>query len=216
MSIREREQALFNKWRQGRKAFVEDGVVSEHYYEASNPKIALILKEVNDPDGGDWDLRQFLANGGQGQTWNNAARWIHGIRHRSSAPGWQKHYENVDADFRREELRSLCVINLKKDPGDASSDMNEIRKLARKDRKYILRQYAIYDPDLTICGGTGDIFSEEILTLEPPRWRRTRRGIWWYEREKSKYIIYYFHPGARVFSPFMHYGLVDAVSEMLR
>ena len=50
---------------------------------ASSPSIVFILKEVNDPDGGGWDLRQFLRNNGdRPQTWNNVARWVHGIRNR--------------------------------------------------------------------------------------------------------------------------------------
>lgn len=218
MPIREDEQALFKRWRQRRPDFVSDGVVSEHDYLASNPKIALVLKEVNDPDSEGWDLREFLAGGARPRTWNNVARWTHGMRnrHRLPEPGWEEQYEEVDEDFRRQELRYLCVINLKKSPGGGAADMNEIWAFAEEDKKFIHEQYAIYDPDLTVCGGTGDIFPHVVLDIDETGWRRTHRGIWWYEREANKYILSYNHPEARVQEPLLHYGLVDAVAELLR
>ena len=72
MTIVVEEESLFQSWRETRPGFVEDGVVSEQDYRTSSPSIVVILKEVNDPDGGGWDLRQFLRNNvGRTQTWNN-------------------------------------------------------------------------------------------------------------------------------------------------
>lgn len=71
MNISDSEEQLFSQWQGSREGFVRDGVVSEKDYLESNPKIALILKEVNDPDGGGWDLREFIAEGGRPQTWDN-------------------------------------------------------------------------------------------------------------------------------------------------
>ena len=69
MIIAVEEESLFQSWRKTRSGFVEDGVVSEQDYRMSSPSIVVILKEVNDPDGDDWDLRQFLRNdGGRPQT----------------------------------------------------------------------------------------------------------------------------------------------------
>ena len=67
MTIRAKEDSLFQSWRTSRPAFAADGVVSEQDYHASSPSIVVILKEVNDPDGGNWDLRQFLRDGGRSQ-----------------------------------------------------------------------------------------------------------------------------------------------------
>ena len=75
MSIRESENRLFTEWQGKRKGFVKDGVVSEHYYFRSTPKIVFILKEVNSKDAG-WDLRKFVAKGGQPQTWRQHVWYI--------------------------------------------------------------------------------------------------------------------------------------------
>ena len=42
-------------------------------------KNSILLKEVN--GGEDWDLREFLREGGRKQTWDNVTRWV--IRNKS-------------------------------------------------------------------------------------------------------------------------------------
>ena len=63
-----------------------------------------------------------------------------------------------------EVLRSICVINLNKSPGTHTTKIAKLKKVATEDAVLIRSQYAIYDPDLTICGGTGD--SAKIETPE--------------------------------------------------
>jgi len=157
MSISDLEEQLFSQWQVSRERFVRDGVVSEKDYLESNPKIAFILKEVNDPDGGGWDLREFIAEGARPQTWDNIARWVHGIRNRRSIPNWS-FYSQITNEFRIEILRSICAINLKKSPWTHTTDHASLKAVANEDGVYIQRQYEIYNPDLTICGGTGDLF----------------------------------------------------------
>ncbi|WP_305417770.1 hypothetical protein [Photobacterium leiognathi] len=54
MSITDKENNLFIEWKENRKGFVSDGLVSEQDYLNSDIKICIVLKEVNDPDGGGW------------------------------------------------------------------------------------------------------------------------------------------------------------------
>ena len=215
MTIVVEEESLFQSWRETRPGFVEDGVVSEQDYLTSSPSIVVILKEVNDPDGGGWDLRQFLRNnGGRPQTWNNVARWVHGIRNRGQGDDWPNQYEKISKGFRVEVLRSICVINLNKSPGTHTTKIAKLKKVATEDAVLIQSQYAIYDPDLTICGGTGDLF-REVVDHGKHQWSQTRRGTWWYQRAPEKVVIAYSHPAARVQSSLLHYGLIDAVNELL-
>ena len=74
MSIREKENELFTRWRGEHHGFVSDGVVSEEDYDNSKIRLLFFLKEVNDPNGGNWDLREFIQDGARSQTWNNIAR----------------------------------------------------------------------------------------------------------------------------------------------
>lgn len=226
MTICEEEERLFEEWRRRRKPFVSDGVVSENDYQTSSPKIAFILKEVNDPNGGGWDLRKFLREGGCEQTWDEVTRWVHGIR---SLPG--KHewsfYGEITEDFRKKTLKSIVAMNLKKSPGGSSTDLQALKAVAKEDAPYIKRQYAIYDPDITICGGdsTAEIFKEVVG--HKMEWQKTKSigaqgdEIWWYkrndEKKKPKVVVSYWHPAywCRTSEDLLSI-LLDAIDEIIR
>lgn len=212
MSISEEEEKLFQQWQENRKRFVRDGVVSEGDYLASSQKIVFILKEVNDPDGGGWDLRKFVAEGGRHQTWDNTTRWVYGIRNIASIPDWN-FFKNITKNFRIETLKSIGVLNLKKSPGMHTADHASLTAVANEDKKFIQQQYSLYDPDLTICGGTGELF-KKVVGDKSMKWSQTSRGIRWYERNTGKFVVSFAHPEARVADPLLVYGLLDAICEI--
>ena len=229
MSIREKEERLFREWESRHhelgKHFVSDGAVSEDDYQSSSPKIAFILKEVNNPNGGDEDLRKFLRDGGLPRTWNNVTRWTHGMRLLPSRSEWS-FYEEISEDFRKETLKSIVAMNLKKSPGGSSTDLQVLKAVATEDAPYIKRQYALYDPDITICGGTGELFYE-VVGHTHFCWQETgpigahRDKISWYRRnadpEKPKYVIDYWHPAYWGMTPeALLYILLDVIAEMNR
>ena len=88
MSIRDSEEELFAEWRAKRPGFVSDGVVHEDTYLQSSRKLLFVLKEVNSPGVGDWDLRDFLKRGDRPQTWDNVTRWVEGIRRLTEDIPW--------------------------------------------------------------------------------------------------------------------------------
>ena len=210
-SISDKENQLFEKWQENRDGFVRDGGVSEKAFLESDPRLVFVLKEVNDIGGGGWDLREFVSKGGRRQTWNNIARWVHGIRNIDALPDWD-FYADITDEFRVQVLRTICALNLKKSPGTHTTDRASFEVAVKEDAEMIKRQCALYDADLTICGGTGDWFRWVMGHVAP--WRMTRRGIWWYEREPEKYVISFSHPEARVQDSILVYSLLDAVREI--
>lgn len=66
MSIKEREELLFQKLREKDPDIVADGVICEQEFLNARYKIVYILKEVN--GGKSWDLRDFVYEGGRPQT----------------------------------------------------------------------------------------------------------------------------------------------------
>lgn len=68
MSIKEREELLFQKLREKDPDIVADGVICEQEFLNARYKIVYILKEVN--GGKSWDLRDFVYEGGRPQTWD--------------------------------------------------------------------------------------------------------------------------------------------------
>lgn len=213
MEIVVRERSLFEKWSQTCPDLVCDGVVDGQAYLKADPQVLLVLKEVNDKNGGGWDLRKFIRNGARGQTWNNVTRWMTGIRNLDRDLPWSE-VKKVGVTDRREKLRSLCVMNLKKSPGGTSSNAKEIHAAALKYRSLINSQFNLYNPDLVICGGTAKTFSTVINYGRDLDWKRTRRGVRYCEPVPGQHIVDYFHPQARYRASMLYYCLVDAVREI--
>lgn len=212
----EREDALFDRWRGGlgrdSGRFVPDGAVCAETFESTDTRIVFLLKEVNDPDGGNWDLREFLRDGGRGATWNNVTRWTKGLLALPQLLPWGD-LEHIDKEARIGTLRNIAAVNLKKVPGGGGADVDVLRDFARRNREYLRRQLELYRPSLIVgCGGdvTSVLFGE---ILPEPDWRRSVRGVRYARIEGATYLDYY-HPNARISGNLLNYGLIDSVQEV--
>jgi hypothetical protein len=213
-SILERENELFNEWRPLRRHFVADGLPNEDAYLTSAVRLLFVLKEVNDPHHGGWDLRQFLREGGKPRTWNNISRWIHGIRNLDTIPSWP-FYKDITLKFRVDNLQSICAINLNKSPGGQTAKHGTLREVVQQDCDLIRKQLSFYDPDITICCGTGGLLYRVVSEeANKPKWELTTRGIWHFEWPKGKHVISFAHPEARVQYSILFYALMDAIDEI--
>ena len=207
------ENELFEKWSKKRTNLVSDGIVNNKDYQKSACKILFLMKEVNNPNGDLRDLRPFLKKGGKASTWNNATRWIYGIRNLNREINWQEIVE-IKKHHRKEHLRTIAVVNVKKTPGKASSNYKELWKIAREDQNLLKEQIDFYNSDIIICCGhpTGSILKE--LIFPEIVWKKTSRGIPYYKTKNGKIFIDYYHPAARVSSSLLFYGLYDALREL--
>lgn len=212
MSITEQEVKLFDEWSKDRDCFVSDGVVSETDYLKSQVKLCFVLKEVNDLHGGGWDLRKFIRDGARPQTWDNIARWVQCIRKGSKDIHWSN-LEPVTQEHRANILRTICAMNLKKSPGTHTTVQAKFEAAVEADKSFIKKQYNLYQPDITICCGTGwDL--HYALDLQEHSVFETTRGIKWFVNSQNKPVIMFSHPAARVQDSLLIYGLTDAVREI--
>lgn len=200
--MKNKENELFARWRSKRTKLVPDGVINNKAYQENGIKVMYILKEVN---GGEernhkWDLRIFLAgeNGGRSKTWNNIARWQYGIENFENKNLWEK-VKRVDKAFRSEQLNKISAINLKKEPGGATSKMGEIWDYAWTDREYLKEQISLYDAHIIICCGTGDIVKEYKLVEDEyfKDWKTSSSGLNYFITKNQKVIISHCHPQNR-------------------
>ena len=204
------ENSLLDRWAQTVPGFIRDGVVDARKYSNAPVKVLVVLKEVN--GGSDWDLRDFLRNGGRSQTWNVVARWIEGIFNIERDFSWSE-LEADNENRRSRVLQHICAINVKKTSGTAVADNKTILEAARRDQKFLAEQIALYCPDLVICGGTVTPYIK--ATNAKPNWKMTTRGIWYYIEESGTIVVSYSHPEARTKECLLHYGLTDAVREIM-
>ena len=207
--MKEEQIKLFEKWRPEYKNFIPDGIVDEQAYLDSPIKILYLLKEVN--GGEDWDLCDFLKEGGRPQTWDNITRWTIGIHQWEREIQWSE-IENITNEKRIETLNKICAVNVKKESGSSVADSGNLLKAVENDREKLQQQLAIYKPDLIVCCGTEWLY-EKIYQCNL-EWNMTSRGIW-FARHKESIVISYSHPEARVKDCLLYYGLIDAVREIL-
>ena len=210
MTISEKEKELFDEWKLIVQGFIPDGLVDEESYLASSPKVLYLLKETN--GGSDWSLKEYLISGGRSQTWTNVARWQYGLQNLNKDINW-KELNNVSTEWRKVNLKSVCVVNIKKQSGSYECSYNKLISAATRDKDYLKRQIDIYNPDIIICCGTSNIYFDYIYKISSPQWKMTKHGIW-YVQEYNRIVVSYLHPAARVNDALLYYGLIDAVKEI--
>lgn len=210
-------EALLEQWAAWLKQdlyLAKDGVVDpEFYFDPSNrPRIVCIMKEVNATPFAPQDLRPYLMKGGRGQTWNNVVRWVDVVRSAWLNGGNKVAVGNsllphITASHRKDVLRSISVMNLKKLPGSDSSDMATVYGHARHYSKLLSDQLHLMQPDIIIAAGVqlsviGGFENEKggPLSWKQFQWRGHRGSIIWT-----------WHPQARGAKPLESYRHVEQV-----
>ena len=190
MSIKEREEALFDDWQHAiGPPFVRDGVVDTESYLNSPRKLLYVLKEAN--KFGEGDLRSYLRNGGTAATWNNITRWTQCLHSLPNTLEWSK-LRDVTQERRVEVLRSIAFMNVNKHDGRAQADQTDLRKVIERDQRYVHKQIQIYDADYVVCCGTGDL----VRSIPPyseleNSWRYTNRGIRYLRMPSAGWLIWF-------------------------
>ena len=201
MSIAAQEKELFAQWEKVRNSFfVRDGVVCEEAYTNSKIKTAFVMKEYANAIEGH-DLRKVELKKPYGQGWWKVAKILYGIRK----------IDNPQEPWNDKEMHpSICAFNLKKEGGKPYTDMVQLALIAMQDRKFIRRQFEIYDPGLTICGGTYQIF--RFVCGHEGEEKQTK-GVRCYERSPGKFVVGIKHPA---YTKQSHEDVIKAVKEILK
>lgn len=194
LNIEKKQAELFDEWEKKYTYFSPDGIVDFYAYKNAYPKITFILKETNEKeDDVGYDLTEFLRDGAVGGCiWNNVSRFSAGIINKIDF----ETVEDIDKNDRKKYLSLISVINLKKTPGKARSKNSVIDKFTRDDIEFIKKQVELYNPDILICGGTGDIFIKNILGLDTGDWTYVSKYLS-YLFFKDKMIVKTYHPACR-------------------
>lgn len=190
-NIAEHEDELFDEWQKVRKPFVRDGVACEEAYLASKRKTAFVLRECTRKIDG-WDLRENELKRKRGKGWGKVARILHGIR-MMDLP------EDALREFPGEMPKCICAFNLNKTGGNPQTDKEALALIAMRDSKFINRQFEIYASDLTLCGGTFQVF-RYVMGHEDIPVKKTHHAnlhLPWYERRPGQYVVGMKHPADR-------------------
>jgi hypothetical protein len=215
-----KEKELFDEWRIKTSNLSEDGLIDYTSYINSKLKILYLLKEVNSEEG--FNLKDFVKQGGRTQTWDNIARWTYGILNHDKNFEWDEIEKIKNKDLRREWLKFIGVMNIKKTPGGHTANSKALWKGSSQGKDFLQRQFDLYyenketRPDIIIaCGTETSNFFHEIVPFATDKyWLHTKRGVPYYEFETDNYFVKYAHPEARVSDNLLFYGLIDAIREL--
>lgn len=137
---------LFEKWKNifDFDAFIEDGIVCAQNYE--KPHVLFVLRDMNCREKNK-DLCEDLRNHGSGwKTWNNVGRWVKALLDGDTEYPY-------DMRNRKEELKRVAVMNLKKEGGGSRTNGAELEESVKAQRTLILEEIKLCDPDIIICCG---------------------------------------------------------------
>ena len=192
--IRDLEKKLFEEWAEKRPGLVTDGVIDEEGYLNSEVKVLYILKEVH--GGKNWDLRSFVRKAEKGKTWNNVARWQYGIEHLNKDISWSS-MPSINQVFRQKYLKNIAALNLKKASGGSRTASKELSLYSWSDRELLKRQISIYNSDIVVCCGTGELVRDIGLFGSFYSWKTSSEGIR-YAIIDDKVIVSFTHPQASI------------------
>lgn len=172
---------------------MQDGIVDYQTWTQQKRKVLFLLKETNGYDG---DLRELLREGGMGTTWNNVVRWSCAAQHvwKDKETAW-KELEYISLEKRRELLRRIAVINVKKTPGLSTADSQELEEAMWENKDLLREQIQSIQPDIIICGGT-EYYFKNIFDIAEKDVLLTSNGIR-YCFYDEKLVLFYYHPNAR-------------------
>lgn len=154
MNINEYEakiKELFNYWKNKRpfSAFISDGIVYPEKYE--KPHIMFCLREMNNDK--ESSLCDDLNNRGSGwKTWNNVARWIIALLDSDS-----DYPKQMPSQRRIPQLQRISVMNINKDGGGSRTCGDVLLNAAQKDKKEILEEIYLCEPNMIICCGLSSV-----------------------------------------------------------
>ena len=220
-----KEDELFDSWKEGSAGFVIDGVPNPLAFDSSPTRALFILKEVNIPDlSKDFDLRLQLATEPH-PWWRKMGSWCAAISAKQDdTPDWKdlESYSDDDTMANDELIKRLApfaFMQLNKTGGGGTSEDEQLRGSAEANQKYILDQIGIYQPDIIIGCGTGDILFNLFNSLgKVAEAKLTSRGVYYSDHKlsdkKVTTLIHFSHPSARVPRNLLCYGLLDAYREV--
>ena len=114
---------------------------------------------------------------------------------------------------RKEELKKIAVLNLKKTSGGHTADEKEIHNAACLNSEILKKQIGLYGADFIILCGTESSFIASCYQGKDVNWKMTKRGVWYFI-DNETVIISFSHPEARVKDNYLFYSLIDAVKEI--
>ena len=98
----------------------------------------------------------------------------------------------------------IAVINIKKSNGQSQSDDKELAAYAEADQDFLRRELDIINPDIILCGNTGDC----LRTILGDSWKDNETAMTMFGQWNGKLVIDYYHPASQFPQSINYYALM--------
>lgn len=200
-----RNEELKASWSRLKKAedkgFVWDGIIDYDRWMDYDLKLAFMLREAYSDKDEPWDFaaeynsvngRFYIGGRGQQATFNRIEEWsiaLDSAMHLKEKPVREEVALN-DYEASRKIMLASAYLNLKKIGGRSSSNISELRSIAKRDKELLLQQLKLISPNIILfCATFGDVL-KDILFEGAIKIQETERC---YESE-GVLLIDFFHP----------------------
>lgn len=179
--------------------YVSDGIINPERYVKAKPRILWILKE---PVGSSsWSYLEEINNKTDWfRKYSRASPTLRRMIYTSYAilkgSQWRDiPYANEEAGL--DIMQEIAFINIKKSPGDSTSEYETILEHYRQNKELLKEQIDMCNADIIIFGNTLEYFDMELFEgLAQADKQRTDWGNVFYDTGKKLYI-YTWHPSVR-------------------
>lgn len=168
----------------------EDGIVDEESFSQQKQKLLFVLKETDEM--GNMSLRQFLNDGAYGngaKTFQPLCHWINALLYGKDDNTFST------SEKRKETLKKVAVINLKKEPGTSKSNNTYVEWAKEKEHQdLLLDQINEINPSVIVfcCPEAFQFISSELLKIDQTTLFKSD-DLYCY-KWNSKFIIFARHP----------------------
>lgn len=216
--IQEKLNKLYGNRKYKEEHFVSGGLVNEVLYKECNPKIAILLKEPNDPENDqgkrkNWSLTQSIndciMNMSIPRMWQVSGIWSYAATSR-----YFPYFSKINRpEISAKGLEVIGITNLKKS-GGGSQASSKVAEIAERDKLLWTEELKIMGPQIVLCGGT-------YWTIKPILGFKDKKldcGLHCSTKENnelSSLIVEFYHPGYRVKHALMYSHLKELFSELI-
>lgn len=204
---------LFTLWesKYQDKVFVRDGIVNPEKWATQEIRPLFLLKEAY---GGteNWDLINecILLDTGKtiDKTWKKVTQWTYGIMNTTETTTPFFDEDSIPKHFANEYLKSIAVVNIKKEAGTPNSVWSELEEAVENDKDFLKKEIELIDPTIIVCGYTMSLL-EKILDIKIKKQKNKNLYYFAEINEKKVIIIDYYHPGNQYPDIMNYYALTN-------
>lgn len=185
-------------------------------------RIMFLLKDVNvgkDGPDDDEDIGGRIFTDTSSRTYRNMSYWLYGILNTIETGEIPKYTFSVSESTQLFDNTPIAYVNCKKEAGGSSVSYQTLTNYIERDKKYIIKEIEILDPDIIICGAWTENSGNPIFNLVEKEIYKGIKKIneWMYYCEATnKLVINSYHPTTRASDgKSMYNNMMNALKEFL-